>query len=172
MPEYADIYSLHRTRSQSAIHTFIERFMAGGEVATDEFALPPHALVPEHTFQTVWDLIEHCCRHTEQSTWIPWRGASGCRPEHGSIEFLADGSIVFGLSTDSIDQDYADQLCEQLASLNGAVASYITHEDTSPETTDTFLSLVRSLPVVQTGVDQSDVRSSRARRLGSLLIPT
>jgi hypothetical protein len=172
MPEYAEIYSLHRTRCQTVIDTFIGRFMAGGEVATDEFVLPPNAALPEHSFQTVWDLIEHCCRHTEQSVWIPWRAASGCRPEHGSIEFLADGSLVFGLATDSFDQDYVDELAEQLAAFDGAVATYITHEDRSPETTDAFEDFVRSLPVVQADGDKSDIRSSRARKLCKHTFPS
>ena len=167
MPEYADIYSLHRTRDRSTIEAFIRHFMDGGEVATDEFVVPPHVQIPLHSFATVWDLIDYCCAHPQQDHWIPWRAMSGSRPEHACVNFLTDGSMVFGLSTDSVDQDFADHLCEQLAQMPGAVASYITHEDESPASAPDFIAFVQTLPIV----DQSETRSSRARRLDATYTP-
>ena len=170
MPEYADIYSLFRRRDRTTIDSFLHRFMPTREEATDEYGIPPLASTPAVAFHSASELLDYCCERPEQEHGVYWRSIGGVRPEHGMVFFHTDGSMVLGLSTDSADQDLVDRLCGELGSMGDAVASYITHEDLPPSTATEFIALVRTLPVVQEGADQTDIRAGRARRLGTLPI--
>jgi hypothetical protein len=170
MPEYADIYSLFRRRNRTTIDWFLDRFMPAREEAVDEYWIPPGASIPTTVFRSASELLDYCCERPEQEHGIYWRSIGGVRPEHGMVFFHTDGSMVLGLSTDSADHDLVDRLCEELGSMEDAVASYITHEDLPPSTASEFIALIGALPVVQAGVDLTEVRAGRARRLGTLPI--
>lgn len=165
MPEYADIYSLHMRRDRVTIDLFLELFMPLREETTDEYGIPPFAEKPTLTFPSSSELLEYCCSHLEQEHLIIWRSIGGARPEFGDVSFLSDGSMVLGLSTDSADQDLADRLCHRLSEMSGSVCSYITHEDLPPDSAVGFRAFVETLPVVQRGTDQTEIRRGRARRL-------
>ncbi len=168
MPEYADIYSLHSTRDRATIELFLDGFMPARQEVTDEYGVPPFSPTPAVSFGSAAELLVYCCDHPQQEHGIYWRSIGGTRPEHGMVFFLQDGSMVLGLSTDSSDQDFVDSLCGHLGKMAGAVASYITHEDLPPGTAAEFIGLVRTLPMVDMGVDQTEIRAGRARRLSTL----
>jgi len=170
MPEYADIYSLYRSRDRPTIYAFLERFMPDREETADEYEIPQYADSPSLVLHTASELLDYCCLHSEEVNGVYWQSIGGSRPEHGMVFFHADGSMVLGLSTDASDQDFVDQLCCDLGKIGEPVASYITHEDLPPPSADAFVELVQSLPVVQLGEDQNEIRSGRARRLGTLPI--
>jgi hypothetical protein len=168
MPEYADIYSLFRRRDRATIDSFLYQFLPAREEVADEYWIPPYASTPSVVFHSASELLDYCCERPEQEHGIYWRSIGGAPPEHGMVFFHTDGSMVLGLSTDSADQDLVDRLCGELGSMGHAVASYITHEDLPPSTAVEFIALVQTLPAVQAGVDQTDMRAGRARRLGTL----
>ena len=167
MPEYADIYALYRRRNRASIDAFLKSFMPARDEVADEYWIPPYSPAPTMVIRSASELLDYCCEHPEQEHRVYWQSHEGVRPEHGMVYFHSDGSMVLGLSTDSADQDFVDVLCRGLGSVDGVVASYITHEDLPPDTADGFVALVESLPVVDSGVDQTVIRSGRARRLAT-----
>lgn len=170
MPEYADIYSLHRRRDRQLIESFLEQFMPAREEAADEYWIPQNAASPSLVLRSASELLDYCCERPDEVHGVYWRSVGDRRPEHGMVFFHSDGSMVLGVSTDAVNQDFVDQLCGELGSLGEPMASFITHEDLPPSSAAEFVGFVQTLPVVHAGVDQTDIRSGRARRLSILPI--
>jgi hypothetical protein len=163
MPEYADIYVLCRRRERAIIDQFLEQMIPDRVEAADEYFIPPYSANPTLIFTDASSLIGHCCKHLNQDHGIYWRSSSGRKLEHAMVFFNADGSIVLGVSTDSVDQELADWLCGQLMTLPSAKCAYVTHEDTLPDSAHGFIDLVRRLPCIDHSMDQTTIRAGRAR---------
>jgi hypothetical protein len=135
MPEYSDIYVISDKRDKNTIDLFLEHFLPKREESADEYEVPQYSENPEVVFNSAFELIDYCAKNKNIEHSIYWRALENRKPEHGMVFFLEDGYVIYGLSTDAIDQPYAKGLLEEMKTLFGTNLGYIGHE-ASPDVTN------------------------------------
>ena len=128
MPEYSDIYIISDKRDKSTVDDFIEHFLPRSEESADEYEVPQYLDSPNISFDNASGLIEYCAKNKNIEHSIYWRSLENRKPEHGMVFYLEDGYVIYGLSTDAIDQPYANTLLEELKSYFGSDLGYVGHE--------------------------------------------
>lgn len=128
MPEYSDIYVLSNKRDAKSIKGFLDHFIPLRAESADNYEVPQYADDPEIIFQTAMELIEYCSKHLTADHSIYWRASDGSKPEHAMVFFLKDKHVIYGLSTDAMDQGYARKLLGEMKSYLGSDYGYIAHE--------------------------------------------
>jgi hypothetical protein len=128
MPEYADIYVISEKRNFTTVINFLDQFLPEREESADEYELPQYSDSPDLIFSRANDLIEYCSNNESAENSIYWRALKQKKPEHGMVFFLRDGNVIFGLSTDASDIEFARQLLIDLKKNLGSKLGYITHE--------------------------------------------
>ena len=128
MPEYSDIYVISDKREKSTVEDFLDHFLPRREESADEYGVPQYSENPEILFDNADALIEYCAKHKNTEHAIYWRALDNKKPEHCMVFYLADGNVIYGLSTDAIDQPYAKRLLEEMKSFLGTDLGYIGHE--------------------------------------------
>lgn len=128
MPEYSDIYVISEKRDRKTIEAFLNNFLPEREESADEYEVPQYSDNPELMFSEARELIEYCEDHKNIEHAIYWRASGNSKPEHGMVFYLSDGFVVYGLSTDASNQQYAAQLLVELKKYFNTTHGYIGHE--------------------------------------------
>lgn len=135
----ADIYVLATERSAAKALAFLERFLPDRVAVADDYPVPEYADQPEHVLNVATDLFEWCEAHTNQPYAIYWRNArNNVEPHSAHVFFLADGGMVFGLSTRRDGEGDLDALLRQLQSFAGSDIGYWALEQPPALTTQEF----------------------------------
>lgn len=138
MPEYADIYVLSRARTRPAIEAFLQAFVPEREEGADEYEVPQYSNSPTVVFKKADELIDHCCCRLREAHAIYWRAVGGRKPEHAMVFFLQDEHIIFGVSTDAIDEAFSHTLLQRLKKHFSTEEALLRYEECPPETADAF----------------------------------
>jgi hypothetical protein len=128
MPEYADIYVISERRTQSSINDFLNHFLPLREESADEYEVPQYSSNPELIFQEARELISYCEENKAEVHGIYWRALEERKPEHAMVFFLSDGYVIYGLSTDAVDEVYVGLLLDELKQFFDTELGYIAHE--------------------------------------------
>lgn len=128
MPEYSDVYVISDKRDKNTIELYLDRFLPRREESADEYEVPQYSENIEVVFNTANELIEYCAKNKNTEHSIYWRAVDNGKPEHSMVFFLEDGYVIFGLSTDAIDQPYANRLLGEMKDFFGTDLGYIGHE--------------------------------------------
>lgn len=165
MPEYADIYVLTTRREPAVVELFLNTMMPEREeVIEGGYEVPASSDSPRTVLPDVPAVIRYCCENPREPYAVYLRSTGMRKPEHALIDFLSDGGLVLGVSTDSRDQELADEFCGMLLTLPGADCGYITHEDLAPDSCAGFRKFVASLPLPGRDIPIATARAeSRAR---------
>ena len=128
VPAYLDIYVISEARDRETIDGFLHEFLPAREVAADEFEFPQFAEVPEVVHSGANEALEQCLAEPNIEYRMDWRARDGGRPEHATVLFLEDGHLIYGLSTDEADPQFAAELLTKLKAFVGSDLGYIGHE--------------------------------------------
>ena len=162
MPEYADIYALGNERKPEAVVAFLDRFLPDRIESADEYEVPQFSRDPQVIFKTAAELIDHCCEHRDEPHAIYWR--SEASSEHAMVFFLADGTIILGVSTPADDSDRVDNISNEFIRHFGTEEIIVTYEDCPPELETGFRELFASLPRIPEDISAEAARQTRAHR--------
>lgn len=128
MPEYSDIYVISDKRDSKSIEAFLDHFLPHRTESADEYEVPQFSDSPKVLFKTAQELIEYCEENRDIEHSIYWRATKSSKPEHGMVFYLNDGFVIYGVSTDASDQEYAAYLLNKLKKFLNATHGYIGHE--------------------------------------------
>ena len=128
MLEYSDIYVISDKRDRKTIEKFLNDFLPNREESADEYEVPQYSDNPEVIFGKAAELIDYCEKNTNIEHAIYWRATENSEPEHGMVFYLKDGFVVYGLSTDASNQEYAAALLNELKEYFSTTHGYIGHE--------------------------------------------
>lgn len=128
MPEYADIYIISEKRDRAAVEGFLGRFLRRRAESADDYPVPQYSENPEIVFERAADLIDYCDANRGTVQSIYWRALGDSKPEHAMVFYLKDGNVIYGLSTDASDQNYAKNLLKDLKDHFNAEHGFIAHE--------------------------------------------
>jgi hypothetical protein len=128
MPEYSDIYVISDKRDRKTIENFLHNFLPKREEIADEYEVPQFSDNPEIIFEKAVELIAYCENNKNIEHAIYWRATENSKPEHGMVFYLSDGFVIYGLSTDAANQEYASELLNELKEYFGTTHGYIGHE--------------------------------------------
>ena len=128
MPSYSDIYVISEKRDRKTIEGFLNEFLPARDETADEYELPQYSDNPEVTFCTAEDALVKSINDRELDYRIYWSALNEAKPEHAMVFFLADGYVIFGLSTDDAYPEYASDLLSKMKLFLGSSLGYIGHE--------------------------------------------
>lgn len=128
MPEYSDIYVISEERDTEVISDFLDHFLSQREDSADEYEFPQYSDDPSVIYKKDSEILARCVEDKTAEYGIYWRAIDNQKPEHAMVFFLRDGNVIYGLSTDASDQQYAHQLLTELKELLGSKLGYIGHE--------------------------------------------
>lgn len=128
MPSYSDIYVISEKRNRETIGLFLNEFLPTREESADEYEFPQYAEAPEVIYRKVEEALEKCIAEKNTDYGLYWRALGENKPEHAMVFFLADGNVIYGLSTDDAYPKYAAELLEKMKSFLGSELGYIGHE--------------------------------------------
>ncbi len=128
MPEYSDIYVISDKRDGKTIEKFLQDFLPNREESADEYEVPQFTDKPEVIYKKDRDLIQHCEKNKNIEHAIYWRATNGSKPEHGMVFYLSDGFVIYGLSTDAANQEFAAELLIEMKKYLNTAHGYIAHE--------------------------------------------
>ena len=140
MPPYADIYVLTKSRTETVVAAFLERFAPAREEMTDEYLIPQFAEAPRTVFTTSAEVIRYCCSHTSEPQSVYWRLLGDEDPAYAMVFFTSDAQLILGLS---VNEEAADRFLAELRSHAGSDIGYITFENPPPGTATEFCKIAR-----------------------------
>jgi hypothetical protein len=128
VPEYSDIYVISNKRDALSVESFLECFLPQREESAEEYEVPQYSNTPTVTFTSAFELMAFCAKKQSESYVVYWRALNEMKPEHGMVFYLRDGNVIYGLSTDAAEQNYARKLLQELKAFLGSSLGYIAHE--------------------------------------------
>lgn len=128
MPSYSDIYVISDKRDRKSVDEFLNEFLPCREEAADEYEFPQYSEGAEIVFCTADDALNKCVNEPGLDYRMYWRALGEKKPEHAMVFFLADGYVIYGLSTNDADPEYASELLSKMQSFLGSTFGYIGHE--------------------------------------------
>jgi len=128
MPDYSDIYVISSLRDPQTVNKFLNHFLPKRRESADEYEVPQYSETPSIIYKKANDLIEYCACNKSEEHSIYWMAMGGGKPEHGMVFYLQDSNVIYGLSTDASDQDYAKQLLNEMKVFFDSDFGYIGHE--------------------------------------------
>lgn len=128
MPSYSDIYVISKKRDRKTIEEFLNQFLPARDETADEYEFPQYSDNPEIIFSTAEEALGKIIADPELDYRIYWRALNEAKPEHAMVFFLADGYVIFGLSTDDAYPEYVSDLLSKMKSFLGSSLGYIGHE--------------------------------------------
>jgi len=128
MPSYSDIYVISEKRDRQTIEEFLNEFLPARDETADEYEFPQYSDNPEVMFRTADEALKKSINDRELDYRIYWRALNDAKPEHAMVFFLADGYVIYGLSTDDAHPEYASDLLSKMKSFLGSSLGYIGHE--------------------------------------------
>ena len=128
MPSYFDIYVITNERNRQTVARFLEHFAPLRSETADDYPYPQYSDVPEIVYQDIEQVLNRCCNHANVDYRLYWKAKGNAKPEHAMVFFLADGHVIFGLSTDDSYPQYAAELLQDLKRFLGSELGYIGHE--------------------------------------------
>ncbi len=128
MPSYSDIYVISERRDSNSVEEFLNEFLPCRDEAANEYEFPQYSGNAEIIFSSVEDALNKCIDEPDLDYRIYWRALSEKKPEHAMVFFLADGYVIYGLSTDDAYPEYVSELLSKLQSFLGSTLGYIGHE--------------------------------------------
>jgi hypothetical protein len=128
MPSYSDIYVISEKRDRKTVEDFLDKFLPDRDEAADEYEFPQYADKPEEILSTAEEAMTKAIKNRELDYRIYWRALNEAKPEHAMIFFLADGYVIYGLSTDDAYPKYASELLSEMKLFLGSNLGYIGHE--------------------------------------------
>ena len=128
MPSYSDIYIISKKRDRKSVEDFLDKFLPQRTETADEYEFPQYSDNAEIIFSTADDALNKCIEEPDLDYRIYWRTLGENKPEHAMVFFLADGYVIYGLSTDDAYPEYATKLLSELQLFLGNNLGYIGHE--------------------------------------------
>lgn len=128
MPEYSDIYVISDKRDRGTLNKFLDNFLPDREESADEYEIPQYSDSPDSILSSAGELVDYCCENKTSEHAIYWRAPKQRKPEHGMVFYLADGNVIYGLSTDASDSKFANDLLTRLKTHVGSALGYIGYE--------------------------------------------
>jgi len=128
MPSYSDIYVISEKRDRETVEEFLNEFLPVRDETADEYEFPQYSDSAEVIFHTAEEAVGKCIDERDLDYRIYWRALSEAKPEHAMVFFLADGNVIYGVSTDDAYPEYASELLLKLKSFFGSSLGYIGHE--------------------------------------------
>ena len=128
MPSYSDIYVISERRDQKTVEEFLNEFLPNRDETADEYELPQYSESIDVIFSTAEEALYKCINERNIDYRIYWRALNEAKPEHAMVFFLADGNVIYGVSTDDAYPEYASGLLLKLKSFLGSGLGYIGHE--------------------------------------------
>ena len=128
MTGLSDIYVISSKRDVKTIYSFLDHFLPEREESADDYYVPEYSNNPQQIFTKDAEIISFCVENNQIEQCIYWRAINNKPPEHAHIFFLNDGNIIFGLSTDSSNQEYAIKLLNKVKLFLDEQYGYITFE--------------------------------------------
>jgi hypothetical protein len=144
VPEYADIYALGRKRTPDAIARFLDRFLPSRSESADEYEVLQYSETPHTIFRVADELIDYCCQNPKEPHAVYWRSNIG--DEHAEVFFLADGGLIFGVSTPADNPSKVDTISNELERFFGTDEVFVTYEDLPPDSVGAFRVFLARLP--------------------------
>ena len=135
MPSYFDIYVISQDRNESAIEGFLNEFLPIREESADEYPYPQFSENADVTYKDVQKILKMCCAWKSSKYALYWHALENRKPEHAMIIFLKDGHIIFGLSTNDADPEYANEILGMMKIKLKSTLGFIGHE-ASPSVSD------------------------------------
>ena len=128
MPSYSDIYVISEKRDRKSVDAFLNEFLPQRDETADEYEFPQYSDSAEIIFSSVDDALEKCISERDIDYRFYWRALNDVKPEHAMVFFLADGYVIYGLSTDDAYPKYAFELLLRLQTFLQSNLGYIGHE--------------------------------------------
>ncbi|MCT8985946.1 hypothetical protein [Shewanella phaeophyticola] len=128
MPSYSDIYVISEKRDQKTVEEFLNEFLPERDETADEYEFPQYSESSDVIFSTAKEALVKCINERDIDYRIYWRALNEAKPEHAMVFFLADGHVIYGVSTDDAYPKYAAELLLKLQSFLGSGLGYIGHE--------------------------------------------
>ena len=128
MLEFTDIYVVSKKRDKETINSFFERFMPEAEPSADEFEFPQYSDDPEVVVGDARKALELCLSSTNIEYRLYWRNKAHSKPAHAMLFFLEDGALIYGLSTETSNAKYAEELFEKLKVVIKSNVGYLAWE--------------------------------------------
>jgi len=128
MPECSDIYVISEKRDLKTVEGFLDKFAPKREESAVEYEVPQYSENLKLMFKSAVELIRYCIKNSSTEHTIYWRALDDNKPEHAMVFYLEDAYVIYGLSTDAMDQKYVKSLLEHMKSYLGSSLAYIAHE--------------------------------------------
>lgn len=164
MCERAEIYTLGCERTVEAITEFLDEFLPERNEPAGEFEVQQYAYHPLRIFSTVNALLDYCCEHSNVSHAVYWYHARENIPEGAMVFLLADGGIVFGISTLAKHTHRVDAISQKLEKWFQTEKVIVMYESLPPKSTKAFIDLFDSLPEATDKSSAIELRQMFAHR--------
>ena len=128
MPEYSDIYVISSKRDAKTINAFLNEFVPENKQSADDFNIPQFSENPTKTFTNVQQLLTFLDDKPNIEYSIYWSSTNNSKPEHAMLFYLKDGNVIYGLSTDASDSEFANELLNKLKIFLKSELGYIAWE--------------------------------------------
>ncbi len=128
MPLYSDIYVISEKRDRKSVEDLLNEFLPQLDETADEYEFPQYSDSAEIVFSSVDDALEKCISEQDIDYRIYWRALNDEKLEHAMLFFLADGYVIYGLSTNDAYPKYASELLLRLQTFLESNLGYIGHE--------------------------------------------